>query len=402
MSVVPLLGQRLSHLLALPFSAWTMLGLALALVCWVVLRRLPTSAARERWLAGASLLAVALATSAWLALAWLAFALTFRTATEAPWPSGLRWLAVGALLATGVLVPIIAIPWLAAQPGHAHALTAFASNVALLRFWAYAVDRHRRRVPVAPLRRYLVATFFFPTFVNGPVEAARALPESWPVPTRRDLAIGLRRVLLGSLLMVAVVLLFPAGWTSVLTEGPTAPAGRLWSWAAALWVWFFLSFAAWSEVAIGLGRLCGRTVQENFDHPWRALGVADFWRRWHISLGLWLRDYVYIPLGGGRARRVRNVLVVFAVSAAWHVWGTTKLVGLGFYPPRAWGGLALWGLVHTLAVAFAPRPRADPTGLWRLATFAFVSWAWIPFFLPASVPPAAGVRMLLRMLLPWW
>lgn len=402
MSVVSPVGERLSHLAALPFTGWTAIGLPLALASWVALRRLPTPAAREWWLAAVSVLAIACWTSARLAVAWIAFGMAFRAVAEARCPPGLRMAALGALVVAGVALPVAGIPWLVAQGGHAHALTAFASNVALLRLWAYAADRRRGGLTALPLRRYLVSVFFFPTFVNGPIEVARSLPRAWPVPSRADLVAGLRRVFAGGLLMVLVVLLFPPGWTSSLAHGPTASPGRLWLWAAMLWAWFFLSFAAWSEVAIGLGRLCGRTVQENFDRPWCARDVAEFWRRWHISLGLWLRDYVYVPLGGGRACRVRNVFAVFAVSAAWHVWGTTKLLGLGLYPPAAWSGLALWGAVHALAVAFAPRPTADPTGLWRLATAAFVSWAWIPFFLPASVPPLAGVRMLLRMLFPWW
>jgi len=398
---VVVLEERLRHLAGLPFTAWAVSSVALALVCWLGLRQLATAIAREWLLVALSLVAIALVASTWLALAWLLLAVAFRAVVESGISRPLVVVGTTGLLAGVVVLPVVALPWLVAQGGHVLALTAFASNMALLRLWAYAADRWRGLLPPLPLRRYLVAVLFFPTFVNGPVEVARALPEAWPVPSWEDLAIGLRRIARGCMLMVLVGLLFPPGWTAVLAQGPGAGPLQLWAWAALLYLWFFASFGAWSEVAIGLGRLCGRVVQENFLRPWQAVGVSDFWRRWHVSLGLWLRAYVYVPLGGRHRWRRRNVLLVFAVSAAWHVWGTVKLLGLGYYPPLAWAGLGIWAAAHALAVAFAPRPTADPWGLWRVATCAFVAWAWIPFFLPASVPPLAALGMLVRMLVPW-
>ena len=167
-----------------------------------------------------------------------------------------------------------------------------------------------------------------------------------------------------------------------------------------LYVWFYLSFSAWSDVAIGLARLCGRTVRENFDRPWDATDPADFWRRWHVSFGVWLRDHVYIPLGGNRRHRTLNVVAVFAVSAAWHVWGTLKLLGFGFYPPRAWIGFFVWGALHALAVVAWPRPGAERATLSRVATFLFAALAWMPFFAPPDVGWAGMARMLARMLVP--
>jgi hypothetical protein len=336
-----------------------------------------------------------------LAVGWVLTALALRAAVEAPLPRALRTVAVGALLAGMIAAPVLAIPWLLQQGGHVLELTAFATNMALLRVWAYAVDRANGTMPAPPLGRYLVAMLFFPTFVNGPIEPARRLADPWPTPTTHDLWEGLRRIAIGCLLMLAIGVAFPPGWTARLADAPRAGAMQLWTWGGLLYLWFLLSFSAWSDVAIGLGRICGRRVEENFARPWQAVGVADFWHRWHISLGHWLRDYVYVPLGGGRRWRARNVLVVFAVSAAWHVWGALKVLGFGYYPPIAWSGFACWGLLHGLGVAYGPRPRSDRAGAWRLATFAFAAWAWIPFFLPASVPPLAGARVLLRMLWPW-
>jgi alginate O-acetyltransferase complex protein AlgI len=185
------------------------------------------------------------------------------------------------------------------------------------------------------------------------------------------------------------------------------PAWQLWLWAVRLYVWFYLSFSAWTEVSIGLARLCGRRdVIENFDQPWLAQDPGDFWRRWHVSFGVWLRNQVYIPLGGNRRHRIGNVAAVFAVSAAWHVWGSLKLLGFGYYPPHAWIGFAVWGLLHAVAVTLAGgRASRSPRGgvalaAARLATFLFAALAWVPFFTPAGVSWRGMARMLARMVLP--
>jgi D-alanyl-lipoteichoic acid acyltransferase DltB (MBOAT superfamily) len=161
-------------------------------------------------------------------------------------------------------------------------------------------------------------------------------------------------------------------------------------------------------VAIGLGALVGRRVPENFAVPWRAIDPADFWRRWHVSFGVWLRDYVYIPLGGNRRHRALNVVVTFLASAAWHIWGTVKLLGLGWFGPRAWTGFIVWGLLNAAGVLVSPwldraLPATGPASRASRAalTFLFACLCWIPFFLPPGVPLATGLAMLLRMVWPF-
>jgi alginate O-acetyltransferase complex protein AlgI len=220
-----------------------------------------------------------------------------------------------------------------------------------------------------------------------------------------DVRAGLARVATGGLRIVAAGLLMPLDGTAFLAQGPDLPALTLWLWAARLYVWFYLSFSAWTDVSIGLARLCGRRdVIENFDRPWLATDPGDFWRRWHVSLGVWLRDVVYIPLGGNRRHRTLNVFAVFAVSAAWHVWGTLKLLGFGYYPVRAWIGFATWGLLHAIAVGATRRlpPARTPVALQvrRVLTFLFAAFAWVPFFMPSGVSFGGMLRMLGRMLVP--
>jgi hypothetical protein len=396
---------RLEHVWRLPFTTFVLIGLPAALVTGRLVARVASDEARERLLAAMSVAVVGLVCGPLVTALLLGYALVLRALVESLRTPATRMLATTAAALVLVVAPVAFIGELGDAGRQVREFTAFATNVAILRFWAWAWDRRQASSPPEPVSRYLLATFFFPTFVNGPIEPARSFGATWRAPDGADVRAGLARTAGGIAKLLVVGLALAPGWTSVLAEGPAAPAWRLWWWGALLYAWFYLSFSAWSDVAVGLGRLCGRRVQENFDRPWLATDPRDFWRRWHVSLGLWLRDYVYVPLGGNRRHRTLNVLVVFLLSAAWHVWGTLKLLGLGYFPPRAWGGFLVWGLVHALGVIVVGR-RADRarTGAGlvaaRVATFAFAAWAWVPFFVPASVSLGQCLRMLARMLVP--
>ena len=402
------IAPRLRHLVHLPFTAWTGLGLLTAGLMWIACRWTSSPSARERLLVAASVAVLAALVTLPLAIAWVLHALAVFFVVERCRPRWLAVMLVTCLLAAMVLLPVLYVGWLGERGRLAREFVAFGTNMALLRLWGHAADRWQGTSPVTPVRRFLLSTMFFPTFVNGPIEATRQLPEPWPAPGLRELHTGLRRIALGVTKLTVTALLFPAGWIDPLAHAATDASGLvLWGWGARLYVWFYLSFSAWSDVAIGLGALTGHVVVENFDAPWRALEPADFWHRWHVSLGLWLRDRVYIPLGGNRRHRAVNVGATFTVSVLWHVWGTLKLLGLGYFPARAWGGFFVWGALNTAGVLLGrPLARAVPTdsavahaGL-RLATFLFACLCWVPFFLPPSVPFDEALGMLARMLWP--
>src|SRR5262249_3687352 len=135
------------------------------------------------------------------------------------------------------------------------------------------------------------------------------------------------------------------------TRGAAISRGRLWLFVGEVALLFTLLLAGWSNVAIGLGRLAGDRPAENLRRPWLAPSVIEFWRRWHASLAVWLREYLYVPLGGGRRGTVRNVVVVFLAGAAWYGWCLTKILGYEGYPPRAWRRLLLCALFNAGAVA---------------------------------------------------
>ena len=109
------------------------------------------------------------------------------------------------------------------------------------------------------------------------------------------------------------------------TGGDAVGRLRLWLFVGEVTLLLTLLLAGWSNVAIGLGQLAGDPPPENMRRPWLAPNVAEFWSRWHASFTAWLRDYVYVPLGGGRRGAVRNVAVAFLVAAAWYGWSITWL-----------------------------------------------------------------------------
>src|SRR5688572_7046912 len=316
--LVPDPAARGRHLLALPFTHFVVLGVALAVVTWLAARRVRDEQGREVVLLAAGLAALVVLTSLPVALALVAFALLFWAAVELPQ----RLLAVvvaSALLVALVVAPVHWIGVLGTFGPRVRELVGFVTNVLLLRCWAYLLDRRRSGAPRLGPRRFLLSAVFFPTMVQGPIEAPHAFERRWEDPA---LMPGLVRVARGALKMTLVAFLFGPRWTEGLAFAGLESTPRLWAWGIALYVWFYLAFSGWSDVGIGLARCCGRVVPENFDRPWLARDPAEFWRRWHVSLGVWLRDYVYIPLGGGRRRRALNVLVTFLVSAAWHIWGS--------------------------------------------------------------------------------
>jgi D-alanyl-lipoteichoic acid acyltransferase DltB (MBOAT superfamily) len=332
------------------------------------------------------------------------------------------WLLIAALLVVPAVVPRDVYGAGAA----AREFWAFATNVWWLRCVAYVVDRRSRGTPRRSLREFLEATLFFPTFLNGPIETTeqlaahrRAGPAVGSWQELRAFAVTSARMLLRFAWGVAKVLfgIFYLGQDNVAvfaTGGQIVGHLRLWVWVAELYVSFYVIFSGWSDLAIVLAHFCGFEVSENFDRPWRARSVGDFWKRWHISFGAWLRDYVYIPLGGNRRHQALNVMATFVFSGLWHVWGALKVLEVRVYPPRAWLGFIVWGLLNGAAVVVEhwwrrSEPlaglrrgleRAVPSAILgpasQAAAFSYVALAWVPFFLPPWIDVAACGKILLR------
>lgn len=240
----------------------------------------------------------------------------------------------------------------------------------------YVIDVSRNAVPAErdPVR-FLAFMTFFPQLTAGPIGRAPVmLPVFAGVRSfdRASAVDGCRRILWGAFKKMVVADLAAGAVAPVFARPAAFGAATLWLGALVFTIQIYADFSGYSDMAVGIGRLFGIRLAENFRCPYFATDIADFWRRWHMSLTTWFRDYVYIPLGGSRcakAKVVRNTLIVFLVSGLWH--------------GAAWT-FVLWGFVHGLF--FLPklclRPvRLHPAAKWAL-TFACVMLAWILFRAP--------------------
>ncbi len=256
-----------------------------------------------------------------------------------------------------------------------------------------ATDVYAGKLERPPLDRYAAFVFFFPTMVAGPIkryqefapqlESARFDPELF--------SRGITRILAG--LAKKHVLADTFGLWSNQLNGPavaTATAPEVLAWVLAYGMKIYLDFSGYSDVAIGSGYLFGIHVPENFAWPYTSPNIREFWRRWHISLGRWIFDYIYAPLGGSRRGNFRaavNLLVTFAVSGLWHGAAYNFLLwGL-------WHGVCL--VVHRLFRHWPGRPTGRAWGLFSIGlTFVAVTFGWALFCMDLRHFEAAAARVV--------
>jgi len=199
---------------------------------------------------------------------------------------------------------------------------------------AYLLDVRRGQIPAeAHVGRFALAMAFFPKITAGPIARfGPLLPElARPSPTFEDVREGAWRFTVGLAKKTLVAGSLAPLADAAFGRGAGLDMATAWLGLACYTAQIYFDFSGYTDMALGLGRLLGVRLPENFRHPYAAASVRDFWRRWHISLSTWFRDYLYIPLGGGRAApwRVRcNLLLVFALCGVWHgatpnflVWG---------------------------------------------------------------------------------
>jgi alginate O-acetyltransferase complex protein AlgI len=244
---------------------------------------------------------------------------------------------------------------------------------------SYVVDVHRGRVRAAGLLDITLLMSFFPHLVAGPiVRASDLLPQFSRVPRldRGMVAMGLLLILWGLFKKAVVASQLSVGLVDPVFFDPSAH-GRIDLIAAAYGyaVQIYCDFSAYSDMAIGIAALFGYRFPHNFNQPYRAVSLQDFWRRWHISLSSWLRDYLYIPLGGSRGGALfacRNLMITMLLGGLWHGAKWTFLI---------WGGLH--GLVLSLERLWRDaKPRswpALPRPITILFTFHIVTLGWIFF-----------------------
>lgn len=267
---------------------------------------------------------------------------------------------------------------------------------------SYTIDVYRKDIEAdTRLRDYALFVAFFPHLVAGPIVRARALlpqiacPTS---PTREQIGWGLTLVVLGLFCksVLADTLLAPV--VDLVYTAPDAHPGAgaiagIFAFAGQI----YFDFGGYSLCAIGLAMCFGFAFPDNFRFPYAARGFSDFWRRWHISLSTWLRDYLYIPLGGNRGGEwctCRNLMLTMLLGGLWH--GASWMFVL-------WGGLHGIFLVGERAIRRV-RPGwfvdSGAVPLLTAATFLLVCLAWIPFRAPNLSTCLAVLASALRPGLP--
>jgi alginate O-acetyltransferase complex protein AlgI len=263
---------------------------------------------------------------------------------------------------------------------------------------SYIIDVYRRRIEAErSISDFMLFVAFFPQLVAGPI-----LRASYFVPQlharremrRIDWLRGLFLIILGLFQKVALADNFAPIANLVFDEPGRFNTAELWLGTYAFAFQIYFDFAGYSNIAIGCARLIGFEIPENFRMPYIAIGFRDFWRRWHISLSSWLRDYLYIPLGGNRrgtAITLRNLFIVMGLGGLWHGANWTFVV---------------WGLLHGayLAVEHLAEPlvrripnNAATRALGVLVTFHLACIAWV-FFRARTV--AQGASIATAMLVP--
>lgn len=241
---------------------------------------------------------------------------------------------------------------------------------------------------------YALFVSFFPQLVAGPIERPEnLLPQLTAEHTwnRDDAVKGAKHMLLGFFKKVVVADTISVYVDAVYNQ-PSGATGLGVLLATVLFaVQIYCDFSGYTDIAIGCARVMGIRLMKNFDHPYTATSIREFWARWHISLSTWFRDYLYIPLGGSRCKKWRhmmNLFIVFLVSGLWHGANLTYVV---------WGAIhGLYQIVGNLSRQTRDRllSRAGLSAssrgviLWRrFVTFCLVSFAWI-FFRAGSIADA--------------
>jgi D-alanyl-lipoteichoic acid acyltransferase DltB (MBOAT superfamily) len=245
---------------------------------------------------------------------------------------------------------------------------------------SYTIDVYRGQLKALDnIWDYAFFVTFFPQMVAGPiVRAADFLPQIHRVPfvSREDFGRGVYLFCVGLFKKAVISDYISVNFVERIFESPTVYSGLenlagVYGYALQI----YCDFSGYSDMAIGIGLLLGFQFPPNFDSPYQSLSITEFWRRWHISLSTWLRDYLYIPLGGNRGSRLRtyfNLLMTMLLGGLWHGAATRFII---------WGGLHGLGLAaeRWWKETFPGRPGALRRALGGLWTFHFVCFCWIFF-----------------------
>lgn len=257
---------------------------------------------------------------------------------------------------------------------------------------SYTIDLYRRNIKVQKnFIDFAAFVTMFPQIVAGPI--VRYEDVSAQLACRRidlsSMSDGITRFVCGMCKKVLIANSIGALWTDVKAQDyASMPAATAWLGIAAFTLQIYFDFSGYSDMAIGLGKMLGFDFPENFRYPYNSKSVAEFWRRWHITLGDWFKNYVYFPLGGSRgstAATIRNTLIVWLLTGLWH--------------GASWNFI-LWGLYYGVLIilekfVFRRLLERTPSALRHILTMLAVVFGWVIFEITS---PASELEFVKAML----
>jgi alginate O-acetyltransferase complex protein AlgI len=255
---------------------------------------------------------------------------------------------------------------------------------------SYTIDIYRRKMkPVTNLISFAAFISFFPQLVAGPIERAfNLLPQfsKARVFDKTQAVIGMRQILWGLFKKIVIADTLSGYVEQIFTSYSVLPGSTLALGAVYFAVQIYCDFSGYSSIAIGTARLFGFTLMQNFNYPYFSTNVSEFWRKWHISLTSWFRDYVYIPMGGSKVslpKTIFNILFVFSLSGFWHganwtfiIWGL--LNGVYLIPNLLLNKKSSKTISSEISISIISK---------MIITFALITFTWI-FFRSANVSQA--------------
>jgi alginate O-acetyltransferase complex protein AlgI len=243
---------------------------------------------------------------------------------------------------------------------------------------SYTIDYYRGNIErETSIIRYATFVSLFPRLLAGPIERAKNLLPQMHKPPRvsmRDVTDGLSLFIVGFFKKVALAD-YMALYVDKVYNTPEQYQSPALVLATFLFAWqIYFDFSGYTDMARGIARMMGFRLMLNFNNPYLATGLGDFWARWHISLSSWFKDYVYIPLGGnrkGKFNTYRNMFLTMVISGLWHGAAWTFVI---------WGALHAFGRFCTRELERTPfYEKKVPKLVKQLLVFVFVSFAWIFF-----------------------
>lgn len=261
---------------------------------------------------------------------------------------------------------------------------------------SYLADVYRRKcAPEHSLRGFASYMAMFPQLISGPLVSFQSIRMQLleRIANREEIEEGLRTFTIGLGLKVLLANQLSGLWAKMGTIGYESLSTPLaWIGIIAFSLQIYFDFCGYSLMAQGAARVLGFSIPDNFHHPYMSVSMTEFWRRWHITLGAWFRDYVYIPLGGSRAGRLntfRNLFVVWMLTGMWHG------ASLNF---------VLWGLFLFAVIAIEKSGWLQVVERWRLIGHLYmmliIPLSWLIFAIPNL--PELGVYLGRLFPVPGW